>query len=173
MTGSRASGSASSATARRIVHFQTWLRELRARGMILGVCSKNDELKALEPFREPRRHGAAGERHQLLHRQLGDKADNLRTLARRLNIGLDSVLFIDDSPFERNLVRELAPEVCVPEMPEDPADFVPYLESLNLFEATQFSERIASAPTTTAPTRSATPSSSSSTASATICQSRE
>jgi FkbH-like protein len=53
---------------------------------------------------------------------------------------LDSVVFIDDSPFERNLVRELVPEVCVPEMPDDPADFVPYLESLNLFETAQFSD---------------------------------
>jgi FkbH-like protein len=69
-----------------------------------------------------------------------DKAENLRRIAERLNIGLDSIVFIDDSPFERNFVRELEPEVCVPEMPAAPADFVPYLESLNLFEAVQFSE---------------------------------
>jgi FkbH-like protein len=69
-----------------------------------------------------------------------NKADNLQLLAKRLNIGVDSIAFLDDSPFERNLVRELVLDACVPEMPSDPADFVPYLESLNLFEAAQFSD---------------------------------
>jgi len=70
----------------------------------------------------------------------GDKAENLREIARRLNIGLDSIVFLDDSAFERNLVRDLVPEACVPELPVDPADFIPYLESLNLFETAQFSD---------------------------------
>jgi FkbH-like protein len=69
-----------------------------------------------------------------------DKARNLRELASRLNIGLDSIVFLDDSPFERNLVRDLVSEVVVPELPSDPAEYVPYLESLNFFEAAQFSE---------------------------------
>src|SRR5206468_8872398 len=103
------------------VQFQRWLKELRARGIILAVCSKNDEDKALEPFRA---------HHDMVLRESDiscfianwdNKADNLRSLASRLNIGLDTVVFLDDSPFERNLVRELAPEACVPEMPEDPA----------------------------------------------------
>ena len=86
------------------VRFQTWLKDLRARGIILAVCSKNDELKALEPFR---RHGDMVLKESDIScfvANWDNKADNLRTLARRLNIGLDSVLFIDDSPFERNLV---------------------------------------------------------------------
>jgi FkbH-like protein len=122
------------------VQFQLWLKELRSRGILLGVCSKNDEEKALEPFRK---HGDMVLRESDISCFMANwdnKADNLRTLAKRLNIGLDSVLFLDDSPFERNLVRELAPEACVPELPEDPADYVPYLESLNLFEAVQFSD---------------------------------
>jgi FkbH-like protein len=68
-----------------------------------------------------------------------NKADNIRTIRERLNIGLDSMVFVDDNPFERNLVRELVPEVIVPEMPEDPADYVRYLSALNLFETTSFS----------------------------------
>jgi len=122
------------------VQFQLWLKELRARGVILSVCSKNDEDKALEVFR---RHGDMVLRESDVSCFIAnweDKAENLRTLAKRLNIGLDSVVFLDDSPFERNLVRELLPEVCVPELPADVADYVPYLESLNLFEATQFSD---------------------------------
>jgi FkbH-like protein len=122
------------------VQFQLWLKELRARGVILGVCSKNDEDKALEVFR---RHPGMVLRESDVSCFIAnwlDKAENLRALAKRLNIGLDSVLFLDDSAFERNLVRELLPEVCVPELPADAADYVPYLESLNLFEATQFSD---------------------------------
>jgi FkbH-like protein len=122
------------------VQFQLWLRELASRGIILGVCSKNDEDKAHGVFRH---HGdmVLGEQDiSCFIANWEDKAANLRAMAKRLNIGLESIVFVDDSPFERNLVRELVPEVCVPEMPADPADFVPYLESLNLFEATQFSE---------------------------------
>jgi FkbH-like protein len=122
------------------VRFQTWLKELSDRGIILGVCSKNDDERAREPFR---RHAdmVLREAHiSCFIANWNDKAGNLRELSRRLNIGLDSIVFLDDSPFERNLVRELVPEVSVPELPQDPAEFVPYLESLNLFEATQFSD---------------------------------
>src|SRR5262245_17752468 len=122
------------------VQFQLWLRELRARGVMLAVCSKNDEAKALEPFQK---HEAMVLREadiSCFTANWVDKAENLRRIAEQLNIGLDSIVFIDDSPFERNLVRDLVPEVLVPEMPAAPADFVPYLESLNLFEAVQFSE---------------------------------
>ena len=122
------------------VQLQLWLKELRSRGVILGVCSKNDDERAREPFRRHADMVLAESDISCFIANWDNKADNLRELAKRLNIGLDSIVFIDDSPFERNLVRELVPEVCVPELPQDPADFVPYLESLNLFEAAQFSE---------------------------------
>ncbi len=122
------------------IHFQTWLKQLRARGVILGVCSKNDPEKAREPFRAHSDMVLREEDISCFIANWGDKASNLRELASRLNIGLDSIVFVDDTPFERNLVRDLVPDVCVPEMPSDPAEFVPYLESLNLFETTQFSE---------------------------------
>ena len=122
------------------VQLQLWLKELRSRGIILGVCSKNDEDKAREPFQRHRDMVLTESDISCFIANWDSKADNLRDLAERLNIGLDSVVFLDDSPFERNLVRELAPEACVPELPQDPADYVPYLESLNLFEAVQFSD---------------------------------
>ena len=122
------------------VQFQTWLKELRARGIILGVCSKNDPEKAREPFRAHTDMVLREDDISCFIANWDDKAHNLRELASRLNIGLDSIVFIDDSAFERNLVRDLVPDVCVPEMPSDPAEYVPYLESLNLFETTQFSE---------------------------------
>jgi FkbH-like protein len=122
------------------VAFQLWLRELRARGIILAVCSKNDEEKAWGPFRHHPEMVLEESDISCFIANWRNKAENLREIARRLNLGLDSIAFLDDSAFERNLVRELAPEACVPELPSDPADFVPYLESLNLFETAQFSD---------------------------------
>jgi len=68
-----------------------------------------------------------------------DKAANIRHIQQKLNIGMDSMVFIDDSPFERDLVRSLIPEITVPDLPGDPAEYLPYLQSLNLFETASFS----------------------------------
>ena len=64
-----------------------------------------------------------------------DKAANLRHIARTLNLGLDALVFVDDNPAERELVRQALPEVAVPEMPEDPAGFVRCLARAGYFEA--------------------------------------
>jgi FkbH-like protein len=68
-----------------------------------------------------------------------DKASNIEYIARVLNLGLDSFIFIDDSPFERDLVRTALPSVLVPDMPEDPADFVRAIEESGLLESSGFS----------------------------------
>ena len=115
--------------------FQAFCRELSRRGVILAVCSKNDEANALEPF----------DRHpeMLLKRadiscfvaNWSDKASNLRAIADELNIGLDSLVFVDDNPFERNLVRQELPMVAVPEVGEDPAQFAQTIADGGYFEA--------------------------------------
>ena len=68
-----------------------------------------------------------------------NKADNIRRIQSILNIGMDSLVFLDDNPFERNMVREHIPEITVPELPEDPADYLEYLYGENLFETASFS----------------------------------
>lgn len=68
-----------------------------------------------------------------------NKADNIRHIQNVLNIGFDSMVFLDDNPFERNLVRQELPEVTVPELPEDPSDYLDFVTSLNLFETASFS----------------------------------
>jgi len=70
----------------------------------------------------------------------GNKADNIRTVQSILNIGFDSMVFLDDNPFERNIVRENVSDVLVPELPEDPGDYLEYLYSLNLFETATYSD---------------------------------
>jgi FkbH-like protein len=68
-----------------------------------------------------------------------DKATNIKSIQEKLNIGFDSIVFFDDNPFERNLVRKLLPEVIVPELPEDPAEYLKTISELNLFETSTFS----------------------------------
>jgi FkbH-like protein len=67
------------------------------------------------------------------------KVDNIRTIQRILNIGFDSMVFLDDNPFERNMVRENIEGITVPELPEDPGEYLEYLYSLNLFETASYS----------------------------------
>ncbi len=67
------------------------------------------------------------------------KVDNIRTIQSILNIGFDSMVFLDDNPFERNIVRENIPGITVPELPEDPGDYLEFLYSQNLFETASYS----------------------------------
>lgn len=68
-----------------------------------------------------------------------NKADNIRTIQSILNIGFDSMVFLDDNPFERNMVCENVPGVTVPELPEDPGDYLEFLYTQNLFETASYS----------------------------------
>ncbi len=120
-------------------HFQSYLLALKKRGILLAVCSKNDLENAVRPFVENPNMVLRREDIAVFVANWENKADNIRVIRERLNIGLDSMVFLDDNPFERNLVRQLVPEVIVPEMPEDPADYVSFLSGLSLFEATSFS----------------------------------
>ena len=120
--------------------FQEYARELSRRGVILAVCSKNDEANALEPF----------EKHPDMVLKRGDiasfvanwsnKADNIRAIAHELNIGLDSLCFIDDNPFERNLVRQELPMVAVPEVSDDPTGYPVALSDGGYFEGLSVTE---------------------------------
>ncbi len=119
---------------------QRWLLELRRRGILLAVCSKNNEDTAKEPFEKHPEMILRLEDIAIFVANWDNKADNIRMIQNTLNIGMDSLVFLDDNPFERNLVREMLPEVTVPELPEDPALVPAYLESLHLFEAVGFSD---------------------------------
>lgn len=114
---------------------QAYAKQLSRRGIILAVASKNDAATALEPFdRHPemllRRADIAAFRADW-----NDKAGNLRAIAEELNIGLDSLVFLDDNPFERTLVRRELPMVAVPEVPDDPALVPAVLAAAGYFEA--------------------------------------
>ena len=119
---------------------QRWLKELKQRGIILAACSKNEEDAAKQPFQEHPDMTLRLEDIAVFVANWENKVDNIKYIQQALSIGFDSMVFLDDNPFERNLVRELLPAVTVPELPEDPSLFVSYLCSLNLFETASFSE---------------------------------
>ncbi len=124
-----------SALGEAFAGFQSYAAGLARRGVILAVCSKNDEANALAPFD---RHPDMVLRRADISAFVAnwtDKATNLREIARQLNIGLDALVFADDNPFERDLVRGELPMVSVPELPEDPVLFARCLSDAGYFEA--------------------------------------
>lgn len=119
--------------------FQYWIKKMQQRGIILAVCSKNTESIAREPFEKHPDMVLRMEDIAVFVANWENKADNIRHIQSILNIGFDSMVFLDDNPFERNIVRENISGILVPELPEDPAEYLEYLYTLNLFETTSFS----------------------------------
>lgn len=114
--------------------FQKYILELKNRGVILAVCSKNDLHNAKEPFER--------NEHMILKLKdissfvanWNDKASNIKNIAKELNIGTDSFVFFDDNPTERALIREFLPEVKVVDVPDDPALYLRALDRAFPFE---------------------------------------
>jgi len=122
------------------VYFQKFILELKRRGIILAVVSKNEHSNAIIPFRDHASMVLKETDIAVFVANWDNKADNIKLVQQTLNIGLDSMVFLDDNAFERNIVREFLPDVIVPEMPEDPAGYIRALADLNLFETSSFSE---------------------------------
>jgi FkbH-like protein len=117
---------------------QRYAKQLKERGVILAVCSKNDPAIAEAAFQEHpemllRRADIAA-----FFANWDDKMENLRAIATRLNIGIDSLVFVDDNPVERARIRQSLPMVAVPELPEDAAQYVRCIADAGYFEAVAF-----------------------------------
>ena len=113
---------------------QLWMKKLRERGIVLCVVSKNDEAVAREPFERHRDMVLRMDDIAVFIANWDNKADNVRRVKDILQIGFDQMVFIDDNPFERAMVRENVEGVYVPELPEDPAEWLDFLAAENLFE---------------------------------------
>jgi FkbH-like protein len=120
--------------------FQTWLKELKNRGIILTVCSKNTEAFAKEPFFNHPDMVLKFSDFAVFVANWESKVDNIHFIQNILNISFDSIVFLDDNPFERNMVKSQIPEIAVPELPEDPVEYVQTLSGLNLFETASFTQ---------------------------------
>jgi len=123
-----------SALGEAFVAFQGYARELSRRGVILAVCSKNDEANAWEPFDKHPEMVLKRTDIACFVANWSDKAANIRAIAGQLNIGLDSLVFVDDNPFERSLVRQELPMVAVPEIGDDPTRYADIVADAGYFE---------------------------------------
>ena len=119
---------------------QRFALELRARGIVLAVSSKNNDEVARSPFRHHPEMLLKEQHIAVFQANWNDKATNIRAIAQELSLGVDSMVFLDDNPVERNLVRQLLPEVAVPELPSDPALYARTLAAAGYFESVAFSD---------------------------------
>jgi len=119
---------------------QTYALACRSRGIVLAVCSKNEEANAREPFRTHPDMLLREDHIAVFIANWIDKASNLRAIAETLTIGIDALVFVDDNPAERARIRQMLPDVAVPELPEDPAYYAETLAAASYFEALTISE---------------------------------
>jgi FkbH-like protein len=116
------------------VEFQRALLDLTRRGVLLAVCSKNNPEDALPVIRSHPHMVLREEHFAAMRVNWNNKADNIAEIAEELNIGLDSLIFIDDNPNERELIRQLLPEVMTVELPRDPSLYRRMLEGMPDFD---------------------------------------
>jgi FkbH-like protein len=122
------------------VAFQKYVRSLSQRGILLAVCSKNNDADARRPFREHPEMILREKDIAVFVANWEPKDQNIRHIANTINIGLDSLAFVDDNPAERARIRQLLPEVEVIEMPADPALFIAAVDEAGLWAALGITE---------------------------------
>ena len=118
---------------------QLWAKALKERGIILCICSKNTEEIAKEPFEQMDEMILKLNDISVFVANWNNKADNIRYIQKVLNIGFDSMVFVDDNPAERDVVRNNIEGIIVPELPSDPENYLTFLNDLNLFSTVTYS----------------------------------
>lgn len=113
--------------------FQSLILDLKHRGIILAVVSKNELDVAQSPFLQRPEMRLKLEDFAVFLANWNPKHENILQIQRILNIGLDAIVFLDDNPLERDSVRKFLPDVVVPDMPANPEDYSEFLASLSLF----------------------------------------
>ena len=114
--------------------FQRYVLDLKEKGVVLAICSKNDEAHVREAFEQNPEMLLSLDDVAVLEAGWGDKPTAVRSIARTLGIGEDSLVFVDDNPAEREAVRELLPDVDVVALPREPAGYVAALADYPFFE---------------------------------------
>lgn len=120
--------------------FQTYIKRLKDRGVILAVCSKNDENVAKDAFKSNPNMVLSLDDISCFVANWDDKATNIDRIAKELNIGIDSLVFIDDNSAEREIVRQNHPEVLVIDLPEDPDRYTAALYNSGAFDWAEITE---------------------------------
>lgn len=116
--------------------FQTYLRDLSSRGLLLAICSKNTPEIAIQVIEQHPEMVLRMKDFRAQRINWEPKHHNLLSIAQELSLSLANICFIDDNPAERSLIRQALPDVIVPEMPEDPAEWIGYLKRYPFLEMT-------------------------------------
>src|SRR5690242_560289 len=119
--------------------FQEYLLKLKQRGVMLAVCSKNEEANAIAAFEKRPEMILKRDDFVLFKANWRSKPENIREIASELNIGIDTLVLVDDNPAEREHVRLTLPEVKIVQLSEDPADYPRLLDEAGFFETTAIS----------------------------------
>lgn len=122
------------------LHFQNYVLALKERGILLAVCSKNDDATARTPFSSIEDMPLKLGDFAAFVANWDDKVTNIRRIATELNIGLDSIVFFDDNPAERAIVAEYEPSVLTIDVPSDPSLYVRALDASFAFEFERLTE---------------------------------
>ena len=118
---------------------QIFLKSLKERGIIICVCSKNDELIARSVFTDHPEMILSLDDISVFVSNWENKVDNIKYIQETVNIGFESIIFLDDNPVERDMVRSSISKIIVPDLPEDPSYFKDFLVKNNFFETNSFS----------------------------------
>ena len=113
---------------------QRALLDLSKKGILLAACSKNNLDDAMEALDKHPGMLLRSKHFAALRINWTDKSQNLREIAQELNIGIDSLAFLDDNPFEREQVRAALPEVTVIDLPQNPLDYATAVRDCPVFE---------------------------------------
>ena len=119
------------------VEFQKYLKALSQRGILLAINSKNNFDDAIKVIREHPFMILTESDFSCMKINWNNKASNMQEISKELNIGLDSFVFFDDDPINRELIRESMPEITTPELPHDPSLYSEVIQSLHDFSTFQ------------------------------------
>ena len=120
--------------------FQLALKALTKKGTVLAITSKNEESVAMNAIENHSEMVLRKSDFVAWRINWDDKAKNIFEIAQELNLGLDSIVFLDDNPFERERIKHSLPEVLVPELPIDPLLYKHFLLQLDCFNSNTISE---------------------------------
>ncbi|MBL7215656.1 MAG: HAD family hydrolase [Phycisphaerae bacterium] len=125
---------------REFVDFQKAILELYEQGVILAINSKNNEADILQVLREHPHMVLKEEHFAAICVNWNPKPDNMKTIAGQVNIGLDTLVFVDDNPAERQIMNQMLPEIDVLELPANPALYAKTLRETNFFAKASLTE---------------------------------
>jgi FkbH-like protein len=120
-------------------NFQRSILNLYNRGIILGICSKNNIEDVTEVLDKHPDMVLRSKHFSIIKANWQDKATNITNISKELNIGQDSLVFVDDNPFEINLVKTKLPDVKVIQLPKDPTSYADIIDSLGVFDSLSYS----------------------------------